>query len=109
MPRPGDRGHDTDRVRRVLDRVFDGQSYDLTWVPSDETDVFMVGLGYGERYALKLGRPGEGWPVEREMVVLPRMRAMGIPVLDVKLSSLDFPELGETFHITAAVPDVPLD
>jgi len=86
-----------------------GQRYDLTWVPSDETDVFMVGLGSGERYALKLGRPGQGWPIEREMVVLPLIRAMGIPVLDVKFSSQDFPELVETFHITAAVPDVPLD
>ena len=109
MPRPGERSHHTDRARRVLDRVFAGQRYNLRWFPSDETAVFMVGLGCGDRYALKLGRPEEGWPVEREMVVLPLIRARGIPVLDVKFSSQDFPELGETFHITTAVPDMPLD
>ena len=109
VSRPRERTPDTARTRKVLDRVFEGQPCELIWAPSEETEVFMVGLDSGERYALKLGLPKRGWPIEREMVVLPVMRARGIPVLEVKFSSLDFPELAETFHITAVVPDVPLD
>lgn len=109
MRRHDDSSHGGERARRVLDRVFEGQRYDLIWVPSDETEVFSVGLASGKCYVLKMGRPEECWPVEREMVVLPYLRARGIPVLDVKFSSQDFPELVEPFHITEAVPDVPLN
>ncbi|HEX4213655.1 MAG TPA: phosphotransferase, partial [Candidatus Dormibacteraeota bacterium] len=107
MPRPRDRSPDLRRAETVLARVLGTAPNDLAWVPSDEADVFVVESG-GERYALKLAFPDEPAPVWRESRSLPALRAHGFPVLEVCWTGDQFPDLGEVFHVTTAVPDMPL-
>jgi len=79
----------------------------VEWVPSDEADVFRLTFSSGldPRY-LKLSIPQSG-VVEREVQLLPALRARGIPVLEFEYSSEDLGGAGTAFHVTREVEHVP--